>query len=228
MDRMVGGAIVFLILFGGRFWCTVCPRPPLYEWLDHGAVIEKGNESPLSKAVRTTHRLKNIWLQNGAFQASPCSVQLFLTRPLRHRHCSRFVYCGAVILSKMYGRRVFCRYVCPVGGFIGLYSMVAPVGACVCAIHKYVYRTKRKNVFAAASRVTVVDGISGNLQRNAYCGLCTECLKTCSKDNIVVNLRPFGDDLFVDHHRLDEAYKAIIIVNLRRVLLGGLLGPWGF
>ena len=50
---MVGGAIVFLIPFGGRFWCTVCPPRP-GEWLDHGAVIEKGNESPLSKAVRIT------------------------------------------------------------------------------------------------------------------------------------------------------------------------------
>ncbi|MEM4303463.1 MAG: hypothetical protein QW470_07415 [Candidatus Caldarchaeum sp.] len=28
-----------------------------------------------------------------------------------------------------------------------------------------------------------------NLNRNAYCGLCMECVKTCPLDNIALNLR---------------------------------------
>lgn len=222
--------IVFLIPLGGRFWCTVCPLPAPGEWLDHGAVIEKGNESPLSKAVRNwPNRLKNIWLQNGAFLSVAMFSAIILTRPLATGIVLGLFIVGAIILSKMYGRRVFCRYVCPVGGFIGLYSMVAPVelrvrDPQVCLSHK----EKECIRGSAAGYGCPWMEYPGNLQRNAYCGLCTECLKTCTKDNVVVNLRPFGDDLFVDHHRLDEAYKAIIMLTCAAFYSAVFLGPWGF
>jgi polyferredoxin len=33
----------------------------------------------------------------------------------------------AVIVSLIFERRAFCRYLCPVGGFIGLYSQISPL-----------------------------------------------------------------------------------------------------
>jgi hypothetical protein len=69
----------------------------------------------------------------------------------------------------------------------------------------------------------------GNLERNAYCGMCTECLKACPKDNIAINLRPFGADLLVaKERRLDEAYKALIMLTCALVYSAVLLGPWGW
>jgi hypothetical protein len=69
----------------------------------------------------------------------------------------------------------------------------------------------------------------GNLTRNTYCGLCVECLKTCPKNNIVINLRPFGSDLLVaKEHRLDEAYKAFIMLGCALAYSAVLLGPWGW
>jgi hypothetical protein len=59
--------------------------------------------------------------------------------------------------------------------------------------------------------------------------MCTECLKACPKDNIALNLRPFGTDLLVAKGRsLDEAYKAIIMLACALLYSAVLLGPWGW
>jgi hypothetical protein len=69
----------------------------------------------------------------------------------------------------------------------------------------------------------------GKLARNTYCGLCFECLKTCPKDNLTLGLRPFGSDLWVAKvRRLDEAYKAFIMLGCALVYSVVLLGPWGW
>jgi hypothetical protein len=69
----------------------------------------------------------------------------------------------------------------------------------------------------------------GSLTRNTYCGLCVECLKTCPKNNIVINIRPAGSDLLVEkERRLDEAYKAFIMLGCALLYSAVLLGPWGW
>jgi hypothetical protein len=69
----------------------------------------------------------------------------------------------------------------------------------------------------------------GSLERNTACGLCTECLKACPKDNLALNLRPFGTDLLVAKGRsLDEAYKALIMLACALLYSAVLLGPWGW
>ena len=102
----------------------------------------------------------------------------------------------ALATSLIFERRAFCRYLCPVGGFIGLYSQVAPVEVrvkdpAVCAAHT------EKSCYTGSA-----DGYGcpwqvfpGTLTKNIYCGLCMECLRTCTQDNVAFNLRPFGADL---------------------------------
>jgi hypothetical protein len=133
-------------------------------------------------------------------------------------------------LSIFYEKRIFCRYICPVGGFIGLYSLVAPVelrvaDPLVCASHTTKdCVTGNENGYGCPWLV-----FPGSLTRNAYCGMCVECLKTCPKDNIAINLRPFGSDLLVGKERcLDEAYKAFIMLGCALLYSAVLLGPWGW
>jgi hypothetical protein len=64
--------------------------------------------------------------------------------------------------------------------------------------------------------------------KNTYCGTCMECLRTCPHDNLAVNIRSFGADLSVERNRkLDEAYKAFIMLGAAAVYSTVLLGPWG-
>ena len=55
----------------------------------------------------------------------------------------------------------------------------------------------------------------------------TECLRTCPHDNITVNLRPFSADLARPSAKLDEAFKAFIMLGSAMIYAGILLGPWG-
>jgi len=179
---------------------------------------------------RWPRRLRNIWLQNATFLGVALFSAILLTRP----KATGVVLLGfvllAIALSLVYERRTFCRYVCPVGGFIGLYSTAAPLELRVrdpevCRGHteKACYLGNEQGygcpwlVFPAT------------LDRNTYCGLCTECLKTCTLDNIALNLRPPGTDLLAPARgRLDEAYKGFIMLATALLYSALFLGPWGW
>ncbi|WP_119071373.1 4Fe-4S binding protein [Aggregatilinea lenta] len=222
--------IVVLVPFFGRLWCTICPIPAPGEWLQRRAIVRRGAARLWTRGLRWPRRLKNMWLQNFGFLAVALFSTIILTRPGVSAWLLLSFLLAGVLLSALYKNRVFCRYVCPVGGFIGLYSLVSPVelrvaDPNVCADHK----TKdciTGNEFGYGCPWMV---FPGSLTRNAYCGLCFECLKTCPKNNIVLNLRPFGSDLTVaKERRLDEAYKAFIMLGCALLYSAVLLGPWGW
>jgi hypothetical protein len=115
-----------------------------------------------------------------------------------------------------------------VGGFIGLYSQAAPLELRVkdpglCATHK------DKTCFTGSA-----DGYGcpwnvfpGGMIKNVNCGLCMECVQTCPHDNIALNLRPFGADLLQPRaRRMDEAFKALILVGSAGAYSAVMLGPW--
>ena len=155
---------------------------------------------------------------------------VILTRPSVSAWVLLSMILLGVILSIFYEGRVFCRYVCPVGGFIGLYSLTSSLelrvkNVQVCKDHP----TKDCLAGTSCSYGCPWLVFPGNLERNTYCGLCTECLKACPKDNIALNLRPFGADLLVAKGRsLDEAYKALIMLACALLYSAVLLGPWGW
>jgi polyferredoxin len=222
--------IVVLVPFFGRLWCMICPIPAPGEWLQRRGIIRRTQGKPHSLHRRWHRCLKNMWLQNFGFLTVATFSAIILTRP----NVSAWVLFGfivlAVVLSLIYDNRVFCRYVCPVGGFIGLYAMMAPLelrtrDCAACRAHK----TKDCVTGNAQGYGCPWMVYPGNLQRNTYCGLCMECLKTCPQNNVTINTRPFGADLFVmKEHRLDEAYKAFIMLACALLYSVVLLGPWGW
>lgn len=220
----------FLIPIGGRLWCTMCPLPLPGDYLDHRKFVAKGRERPLAVARKNWPRsLRNLWPQNIGFLMVCLFSAIILTRPLATGIVLAIFILGAAVTSAIYGRRVFCRYLCPVSGFTGMYSMVAPIEV----------RVKDPAVCKGHSEKTCLQGSAhgygcpwlnypGNLERNAYCGMCTECFKTCPEDNLALNLRPFGRDLFVIGGRgVDEVYNAFIMLACALIYLAVYLGPWG-
>ena len=222
--------IIVMVPFFGRMWCTICPIPGPGEWLQRRGIIRRTPGRPRTLRWRWPRRFRNIWLQNFGFLAIAIFSTVILTRP----SVSAWVLLGmillGVVLSILYENRVFCRYVCPVGGFIGLYSLTSSIelrvkDAQVCKDHT----TKDCIVGTADSYGCPWVVFPGNLERNTYCGMCTECLKACPKDNVAINLRPFGTDLLVAKERsLDEAYKGLIMLACALLYSAVLLGPWGW
>ena len=182
---------------------------------------------PLNR--RWPNRFRNIWLQNGSFLLVALFSTVILTQPRVTAIVLAAFLFVAVGASLIFERRAFCRYLCPVGGFIGLYSQLAPVEVRV--VDTDVCKTHTEKTCYTGS----ADGYGcpwnvfpPGMVKNTYCGTCMECLRTCPHDNIAINIRSFGADLSVDRNRkLDEAYKAFIMLGAAAVYSTVLLGPWG-
>ena len=220
--------ILVAVPFFGRGWCAVCPIPLPGEWLQRGAVLAPPDKKPKWLNRRWPRAFRNIWLQNISFLLLALFSSVLLTTPTITGVVLAAMLFAAIGLSIVFERRSFCRYLCPVGGFIGLYSQTAPLEL----------RIKDKKVCAACEGKPCYNGSAegygcpwdvfpGGLTKNTYCGLCMECIRTCPFDNIAVNARPFSADLARPSARMDEAFKAFILLGSAMIYAGVLLGPWG-
>src|SRR5512139_2274139 len=220
--------ILVAVPFFGRGWCAVCPIPLPGEWLQRGAVLSPPEKKPKWLNRRWPRAFRNIWLQNISFLLLALFSSVLLTTPYITSIVLAAMLFAAIGLSMVFERRSFCRYLCPVGGFIGIYSQTAPIEL----------RIKDKQVCASCVGKPCYDGSSagygcpwdvfpGGLTKNTYCGLCMECIRTCPHDNIAINARPFSADLAKPTTRIDEAFKAYIMLGAAMIYAGVLLGPWG-
>ncbi len=220
--------ILVAVPFFGRGWCAVCPIPLPGEWLQRGAILSPLDKRPKWLNLRVPKMFRNIWLQNISFLLLALFSSVLLTTPNITGIVLAAMLFAAIGLSTVFERRAFCRYLCPVGGFIGLYSQTAPIEL----------RIKDKQVCVTCEGKPCYNGSSagygcpwdvfpGGLTRNTYCGLCMECIRTCPHDNIAINLRPFSADLAKPSVHMDEALKAFIMLGSAIIYAGVLLGPWG-
>ncbi len=224
-----GLLILALVPFAGRLWCSVCPIPAPGEWLQRRALVTVSGKKLWTLGKRWPRRLRNIWLQNAGFLLLALFSLPLLTQPAITALVLLALLLLATGLSLVYERRVFCRYLCPVGGFVGLYATVAPLelrvrDPQVCASHT----EKACYVGNASGYGCPWFVFPGSLTRNTPCGLCAECLRACPLDNVVINLRPFGADLMQERGwRLDEAFKGLVMLTCAVLYSAVLLGPWG-
>ena len=220
--------ILVAVPFFGRGWCAVCPIPMPGEWIQRGAILKPPSRKPHWLEMRWPNKLRNIWLQNLTFTFVALFSSVILTTPKVTAVVLAAMLFLAVGMSIVFERRTFCRYLCPVGGFIGLYAQAAPLEL----------RVKDKRVCAVCKDKPCYNGsqvgygcpwdvFPGGLTRNTYCGLCMECLRTCPYDNIAINTRPFAADLAKPSRKMDEAFKAFIMLGAALIYAGVLLGPWG-
>jgi polyferredoxin len=220
--------ILVAVPFFGRGWCAVCPIPLPGEWLQRGAVLAPPEKKPRWLNRRWPRALRNIWLQNLSFLLLALFSSVLLTTPNITGIILAAMLFAAIGLSIVFERRSFCRYLCPVGGFIGIYSQTAPLEL----------RIKDKQVCTACEGKPCYNGSAegygcpwdvfpAGLTKNTYCGLCMECIRTCPHDNIALNVRPFSADLAKPSARMDESFKAFIMLGSAMIYAGVLLGPWG-
>lgn len=212
----------------GRGWCSICPIPMPGEWLQNGAVLGP-NKKGFGLNRRWPKKLRNIWLQNIAFTLVALFSLVVLTAPNVTSIVLLALLFIAIGTSLIFERRSFCRYLCPVGGFIGLYSQLAPIelrviDTAVCAAH-----TEKSCYIGTADGYGCPWNVyPAALTKNINCGLCFECLRTCPQDNIAINLRSFGADLGQRGGRkLDEAFKSFIMLGSAVIYSAVILGPWG-
>ncbi len=225
--------LIFLMIpVGGRLWCMMCPLPAPGEWLSRLSIIRKSKKTFPNLGLKWPKFLSNIWLQNIGFLFVTIFSPILLTRPWATAYFLIALIVIAIVISVLFEKqgktgRIFCRYICPLGGFIGLYSLLGAIEV----------KVKDREVCRKCKDKFCVKGSEkgwgcpwyeypGNMERNLYCGLCTECIKTCENKNVALKTRPFGADL-LKKRKLDEAFKSLIMLGSGSFFLVVFFGWWG-
>jgi len=220
---------------GGRLWCMVCPLPAPAEWLSR---MRLSAVRYIQKPFKGLHhrfigrqkdwpkKMRNMWLQNFIFMVMISFGIILITRPVATAIMFLAILAATLILVLFFRQRVFCLYLCPVGGFLGNYSMasvtaVRAVDPEVCRKHK----DKCCYTGGADGWACPWNQYIGKMDRNNYCGFCTECIKSCPKDNVGIFLRPFGSDRMLKGY--DEMFNVIIMLVVAIAFSITMLGPWG-
>ena len=221
--------IIFTFIGVGRLWCLACPLVAVGEWSHRGVMWGK-RKTNWSLDKKWPRWLRNLWLPTVLLLAVTWVDHQFTitSSPLHTAYFVIFVLTLSVLIGLIFERRAFCRYVCPIGGMIGLYSMLAPVGlrtkdASVCRDHlgKDCIRGNESGYGCPMFE------FPQTLDRNNYCNYCMECLKTCPKNNIAIKPQHFFKDLVETKvRRLDEAVLAVVLVGITTFQTLVMVKPW--
>ncbi|MEI6576336.1 MAG: 4Fe-4S binding protein [Bacteroidota bacterium] len=230
--------IAILVPLLGRSWCAMCPLPWFGDLFQRMSFfkVRPGKTNYLRNKMfgfnlTWPKRLKNIWLPNINFLILCTFSAILVTRPFVSSFVVGAMLVLATVLAIVFRQRAFCSHVCPVSGFIGLYSKTAMLEL----------RSNDKDVCKNCTDKGCLRGnengwgcpwfeYMGNLDRNNNCGLCMECVKSCPNDNIALNLRPFATETTLKGY--DEAWKGFIDVGTSHayslIYLGssGVLKDW--
>jgi hypothetical protein len=224
--------IVLLVPIGGRIWCTVCPLPLLGEWLQRLRITRNpaglGNKSP--SRILGVPLIWPVWLSN----AWP-RVLLFLllgtfsTALVALPPATSWMLIGLVVLAIVVSifpeQRIFCRYLCPINSYIGLYS----------AIGRVMVRSVSSQTCSGCTEQFCLTGsvkgwgcpyglCVGRINRNNDCGVCMECVKTCAYDNVAVFWRKAGWDRDIASY--SEAWQSLVMFALACLYCIVNLGAW--
>ena len=211
-------AVIFTFFLVGRVWCVICPFGYVGDVAQK--IVTLGRKAP--------RLLKNMWWRLGLFLLLTWFTTLFaLDRtPRSTAWLALTLTCGAVALAVVYKKRVFCRYVCPVGGIFGLYSMTAPLA--LSARDQTVCKSRCRGKDCAAACTWFQ--FPAHMDRGAECSLCLDCVRACPHDNLALRAQPIGHDLaqFRSHRTsLDEATTVAAILGVSLLQTVVMLNAWG-
>jgi polyferredoxin len=115
-----------VVPLGGRLWCMVCPLPAPAEWLGRKSLTAvryiqkpfKGlHHRFLGMQKEWPKKLRNIWLQNILFLSMISFGIILITRPVATAIVFLIILAMTFLLGVIFRQRIFCLYMCPVGGF---------------------------------------------------------------------------------------------------------------
>ena len=195
-------AIIILAIFFGRIWCMVCPVEIITSFFAKIGFKKKRPAWLLSGWTITVFFMIILFvgIQGFAIHRNPFFMAIYL-----------LVIVGvSIIIGSIYEKNTFCRYVCPVGYLLSMYSKLSFFGWRVkntktcetCKDKSCIHKNYRYNL---NNKSCGVDLYPASIDDNADCILCAGCLKTCSNYQSEKNVeRPnpqlthigFANDLF--------------------------------
>ncbi len=225
--------ILVLVPLGGRIWCLLCPIPIPAEWWQRrrsGMAMAIKSSAPAGEIHHRHSPSWPAWL-TGAWPRLFLFLLLatFSTVLIAVPAATGGLLIGLVGLALLTAffpqQRLFCRHLCPINAFLSLYAMtgrllVRHVSTEICANCRehFCFQGNRRGWGCPYGLcMETVD-------RNYDCGMCTECIRTCSFDNVAVFWRRHGWDRRLASY--GEAWQAIVMFTLAAVYCLVHLGSW--
>lgn len=204
--------MVFGTFLWARFWCSLCPMGTLSNLakkvvaleLPFPAFLKQHSDWILAGSVMFI-----IWLETATnIRSSPFNTGILLLT----------IFLLAVIISMIFERQSWCRYLCPLGCMMGVFAKVSPVelraDRNVCASQC----TSNECFVGAEGRPGCPFGqMIPSLRSNRFCKLCATCVKNCPHGAISLNLRIPGREIW--EIRQVASVTALLVVSM----FGGLL-----
>ncbi len=217
------GFVVLALLIAGNMFCMACPF-----MLPRNA---------LRRFITPTRRwpkvLRNKWLAAALLAAFFFAYELFdlWASPWWTAWIILGYFGLALLIDSVFMGASFCKYVCPLGQFNMVGSLISPLEVKVrepqrCAT----CHTKdciKGNEFQHGCELWLFQERKvGNLD----CTFCLDCVHACPHDNVGIRLHPVGRDLAADERRSGIgvlAQRPDVSVLLLVLTFGALLNAFG-
>jgi polyferredoxin len=214
--------IVISVIFFGRMWCTICPLG----WLN-GILSMNFFKKEYPKELKN-----NFLLIVFTFLVLFGSVSLNVHRypDMTAKLILLFIFI-VLVLGVVFKKRVFCRYLCPIGGMLALYGKLGAVELFVkdrelcerCADKQCINGEKKWYKFSLKKAVLMYsrqkDGCPleltpNDLQNKSDCNLCLNCFEVCPYKNLNVRYKKNLDDIRVRGPQIGNAIFAVVLTGL--------------
>ncbi|MBW2465891.1 MAG: 4Fe-4S binding protein [Deltaproteobacteria bacterium] len=184
--------VVMSTIFAARIWCGICPI---------GAVSSLCSRN-FSLKLSAPHFLRKYGYYIGGVGLGVIilSEVIFnmITSPRATAALIVSIAIPAVVFGLLYKRRVWCRYLCPLGKMIGVFSSASVIelranyGICNndCLTHSCYMGGKE-----CQDGCPMFEG-PFSLRSNLDCTLCANCIKNCPNQSPQINLRLPGYELW--------------------------------
>lgn len=224
--------IAVLTPFLGRIWCTVCPLPFFGDLIQRKSVFApidgtKGEYRNKYSGLflKWPKWMRNDWPKLIVLLALTTFSTTLVALPIVTGFAVIAMLVLPTLLAMIFEHRAFCRYLCPVSGFLGPFSRMSTLALrnksqSVCDKCKPHFCQKGSpKGWACPYGINV-----GEMNESSDCGLCLECTRSCLYNNVTVYSRPFASELGT--RNLSEAWLTIGVFTLALVYSVLYQGHW--
>ncbi len=214
--------VFVMMVVVGRAWCSMCPFGGFGEWIQRRTFWKRtqkalglGKKLPEPVArygflIPVLSFLILTWIEeffNIAGPGNPADTAWMVVG----------IVSFALLFFLVFERRTFCRYFCPLTSLIGTVGSMGSVAG---------FRTKDRDVCLQCKTKDCMRGNSkgfgcpwytwpGSADSNLYCGLCSECYKTCPEGNVGLFVqKPLTSVVNPSRRRADIAWAIALLWGL--------------
>ncbi|MCP5140845.1 MAG: 4Fe-4S binding protein [Chromatiales bacterium] len=209
--------LVFAVFLVGSAWCAICPWEAIAGWLTRWHAWGRGRADG-SLGWRVPRALRGVWPATAMFIALTW-LELGLgitTNPYATALLALFMVVLASASALLFERSAMCRWFCPVGRTVGVYSTLSPVALrpldpMLCA------RCETLECYHGDARIAPcpTHQVMGRMRDNIDCTSCGNCTQSCPEGNVTWQWRvPGHEAVSTGRPRVDLAWLMVVLLAL--------------